>query len=271
MDNKLKSYINRNFLFIYIFYSIVFIGWQLASFIYIYSSMDQVLITNRLLSVSFYQVYLIGIAILLTLLMVFLNGFVNSESAGFQILTRRQMILQSIYIAMIFTDYLLMKSTFHLQVIELIVFLLSLWVLKQWGSNFFNSKRPEWQHPTTYGSVFSSAVLSGCALLSIFHFNGVDHSRIHTIILILLVVEVLILYARFQYLSKASPHTNQIARKLFGSQILLFGLRIIVGIFMPAIFIIFRMIKNGEPVEGIGVLILIGTALDRYLFLDTDK
>jgi hypothetical protein len=87
--------------------------------------------------------------------------------------------------------------------------------------------------------------------------------------MILLGFELLILYARFNYLAKHSQATNKLARLLMSRHLLPFGMRIIVGIFMPLIFIINDYLIKGETMGGVAILILLGTFSERYLFIIT--
>ena len=89
------------------------------------------------------------------------------------------------------------------------------------------------------------------------------------VLITLLLFDLLILYARFQYLSTAEPATIQKARELMGSHLLFFGTRIIIGIFMPLIFILYSLLIGKTETEGIAVLILVGLLLERYLFFRT--
>ena len=140
---------------------------------------------------------------------------------------------------------------------------------QKWGSVFYNSKIPGWIHPTTHGTFFVSAPLIGCSLVGIFNLIPSDTSLLQYFLLILLILELFIVYARFKYLSKSNQTTIQIARKLMGSQLLYFGSRIIIGIFMPAIFILYVIFIEESKVQGLEFLILFGTIIDRFLFINT--
>ena len=86
-------------------------------------------------------------------------------------------------------------------------------------------------------------------------------------ILILLIFDTLILYSRFRYLSKFSSATNRIARRLLGPYLLYFGSRVIVGIFMPIIYLIYALIFSTITIKGTGILLLVGTFLGWALFI----
>jgi DMSO reductase anchor subunit len=155
-----------------------------------------------------------------------------------------------------------------LEVFELITFIFAIWVLKRWGTVFYHSKVAAWKHPTTHGSFFVSGLLNGVALLSLLHLQEVKSGTLYFILVILLAFDLLIVFARFQYLAKSGEMTNRIARSLMGRQILYFGSRIIIGIFMPAIFILYNIIRGEGDLKGVEILILLGTLIDRYLFVD---
>jgi len=124
-------------------------------------------------------------------------------------------------------------------------------------------------HPTTHGSFFVTALLIGCVLMSIFNLVSTDSSTLYYFLLGLLTVDLFIVYARFQYLTNSSQATIQIARKLMGNHLLYFGARILLGIFMPAVFILYMVLINGEEVKGVEILILVGTSIDRFLFVNS--
>jgi DMSO reductase anchor subunit len=181
------------------------------------------------------------------------------------------MILQGLFLIIIFLNIALLKNNIHFNVLELGTFLFALWLLFRWGSIFFHSNRPGWHHPTTHGTFYTSAFVSGCALLDIFNLINIQDSNLKYLILVLLALELFILYSRFHFLSTYNQETNRIAKELFSSLFLFFGTRIIIGIFMPAIFIFYTLLFTGKDVEGIAVLILMGTLMERYLFVLTGE
>jgi DMSO reductase anchor subunit len=183
----------------------------------------------------------------------------------------KQIMVQNIFLVIIFFNYLSSTLNVHLEVFELIAFLFSIWVIKRWGAVFYHSKALAWQHPTTYGSFVVTSILGGMALLGLFNLQGLNLQFSYIILVILLAFDLLIVFARFQYLSKTGIGTNQVARDLMGSQILYFGSRIIIGIFMPAIFILYNLLIKEGDIIGVELLILVGILIDRFLFINTVK
>jgi DMSO reductase anchor subunit len=178
-------------------------------------------------------------------------------------------MVQNIFLFILFINYLTIIWKIHLDVFELISFILAIWVLKRWGSVFYDSRVVTWRHPTTHGAFFVAALLCGCALVSLFDLTPMDSSLLYFFILILLLFDLFIVFARFQFLSKSGEITNRIARNLMGNQILYFGSRIIIGIFMPAIFILYNIFISDNDMKGVELLILVGTMLDRFLFISS--
>jgi len=242
----------------YIYYSNLLLGWQLVSFVYLYQSTSSAEILNRLTQWVTFQPYLIGIGALITIIMLIIHRF--SPIVHLQHIQGlpKHVMVQNVFLALLFINYLTIVLKFHLEVFELISFFFAIWVLIRWGSVFYHSKVQSWQHPTTHGSFFVSGLLNGLALLSLFHLGGVESFTLYIILVILLSFDLLIIFARFQYLSKSGDVTKQIARNMMGKQILYFGSRIIIGIFMPAIFILYMMLIAKEEIIGVGLLILVG-------------
>jgi hypothetical protein len=253
----------------YVYYADLLIGWQIVSFIYIYQSTDAGAILIRLEKCSVFQPYLIGIGALITILLLVLHRLSPIIQLQQMLGLPKQVMIQNIFLVILFINYLAIQLNSHLDAFELIAFFFAIWILKRWGSVFYNAKMAGWMHPTTHGTFFVVALLNGCALVSIFNLAGIGSSNLQHFLLILLAFDLFIVYARFQYLSKSGQTTNRIARKLMGTQILSFGTRIIIGIFMPAIFILYMILVNGGEVKGVGILILAGTLIDRFLFVNS--
>jgi len=261
-----KSFSDSLFSF-YVYYSSLLLGWQITSFIYLYQSTVTEEISNRLLKWIVFEPYVIGIGAFITMvILIFFKISAHNHSKKILDL-QKQIKIQSFFLVILFFNYLAIIYNIHLDVFELFTFVFAIWILTKWGSVFYNTKRAGWRHPTTHGTFFVSAILIGCSLLSIFNLIPIDNSFTQSLLLFFLIFDLFIVYARFQYLSKSGEATIQIARKLMGPQILYFGSRIILGIFMPAIFILYMMLLKESDIRGVEVLILVGTFLDRSLFV----
>lgn len=181
----------------------------------------------------------------------------------------RQVFLQTIFIILLLLDYIFYRLSWHLHLFELMIFLLTIALIIRWGSLISAQPLTGWQHPTTYGSLVISTLLNGCALLTLITPMGDRETFLPTFLIVLLLMELLILFARFRYLSTHSQVTNGLARLLMSRYLFLFGTRIMVGIFMPLVFILYFYVIRGESMEGVAILILVGTFLERYLFIKT--
>ena len=271
MKKSLRDLAITNIFALFVYYSSILLGWQAVSFIYIYQSMDEKIIAERIDHWLIFQPSIIGIGCLLTILFFLIKKSSNDKKNRFSKDIKKQIYIQNFFLFFISLNYLLFKINYHLAVLELIAFLYGLLLLYRWGSVFFNANIASWHHPTTHGTFFISAALSGCALLNLFGLLSFDNTGLQYLLLILLAFELFILYARFQYLSSYSKDTVLIARKLMGPQILYFGLRIIIGIFMPAVFVLYSMLFSDGDLEGVSVLLLTGTLLERFIFIHTGR
>ena len=268
MTSPLLEKTSEGLFTVFVYYSNLLLGWQLASFAYLYHTTELLEISNRLTNWYEFQPFFLGIGVFVTIILLIIHKI--SPLQLFQQLQRvpKLLIFQNIFLILLFINYLMFLLDIHLQVFELISFLFAIWILRRWGSVFYHSKVQSWRHPTTYGTFFISGFLIGFSLLSLLRQIGIEAINLHLILGILLIFELLIVFARFQFLSKSGESTRRIARILMGSKILYFGSRIIIGIFMPGIFILYMIYVNGRDIQGIEVLILVGTVLDKYLFIN---
>jgi len=269
MQNYKVKIVSQGIFSFYVYYSTLILGWQIVSFIYLYQSTSAKEIFDRLDKWFVFEPYLIGVGALLTISLLILNRI--SPIIYLQQIRDlpKQIMFQNLLLVILFFNYLTIKLNFHLDVFELFAFIFALWILTKWGSIFYHTKIPGWMHPTTHGSFFVSALLVGCSLVSILSLTSIDTSILLYFLLILLAFDLFIVFSRFQYLSKFSQTTNLVARQLMGSHLLYFGTRIIIGIFMPAIFILYLILIDEGKVQEVEFLIIVGTLIDRFLFVNS--
>jgi len=130
---------------------------------------------------------------------------------------------------------------------------------------FYASGNIAWNHPTTQSAFYISAGLLGISQILIFQIF--DSTSWEYYILILLTIEVLRLFARFKFLSKASYETRMIAHSLLGKYGIYFGVRVVAGIFMPIAYTIYSLFTESQFLPGVGALIIIGEFLERLMFV----
>jgi hypothetical protein len=262
-----RNFLLRFILFIYIYIASTIYGWQILCFILSYLSGDMIEIHVRLIQWSQWQFFIILIGMVATLI----NGMVlyfnwKSIKSIFNRL-KSHFIGHSIFLLLLLINYVLLGSDWHVHLVELILIALALYLLIKTGWFFYQTRRNAWFHPTTYGGVFVSALLQGFAWILLLNPFEIDLIDLSYWILICLGFDLLILYARFRYLSRFNPETNKIARKLLGPYILFFGSRIIVGIFMPVVYVLYAIFISDITIRGTGILLLAGTFLQSMLFV----
>ena len=128
------------------------------------------------------------------------------------------------------------------------------------------SKYDSWNHPTTAGGIIEGTISLG-TIAGLWAFAGTDLSRVFAwIILIILVFEILTLWARFRYLSRWSYLTQETLQMLLGSHIALFGVRFIFGLIMPLVYIVWVLFISNLSLLPIILMIFVGELSERILF-----
>ena len=155
----------------------------------------------------------------------------------------------------------------HQNILELINFVIAILCLSQLSKLFYVKEKSAWYHPTTLGTFYISAILLGISQMIVFETVLSPFSGYAYFLLILLVIEVLRIFTRFKYLTKFSYETNMIARSLLGKYGIYFGVRVVAGIFMPFVYIIYALYANEKLFQGVGALIIIGEFIERLLFI----
>lgn len=263
----MKESLHDIFLSLFLYHISLLLGWLIVSFIFIYSPMKLEVINDALRHHMLIQPFWIGSGFIF--LTFYLISSKYSASHLFSDAITQLIVWQAVFLSLLLVNYLLYQVAWHIHVLELVVFLATIFLLLRWASVLSAIRQPGWHHSTTFGSVLVSTTLNGCALIIILIPQS-EHAKIlPAIVIILLLFELLIVYARFRFLSRYSQITNQLARLLMGRYLFLFGTRLMVGIFMPLVFISYFYYIKGETIEGAAVLILIGTFLERYLFVKT--
>ena len=130
------------------------------------------------LTPSVFQPYLIGVGALITILLLILHRLSPIIQLRKMQGLPKQVMIQNIFLLILFFNYLAIKLNSHLDAFELIAFFFAIWILKRWGSVFYNTKMAGWMHPTTHGTFFVVALLNGCALVSIFNLAGIGSSNL---------------------------------------------------------------------------------------------
>jgi hypothetical protein len=96
-----------------------------------------------------------------------------------------------------------------------------------------------------------------------------DYHTIGWFLLVILLVEMLAMFGRFRYLTRTSVETNRVARIHLTRYRILFGIRVIFGMFVPLVFITYYLFLSGPVFKSAAFLLIIGELIDKFLFVFT--
>ncbi len=267
---KSKKSIDNLIITIYSYTVTAFLGWQIFSFINVYFQLNQ----NRIqfsvqqwmgIQINYFPVTAVIVIALFVLL--FNRNVIKQKQFPINYFAfRMHIIYLSVLIAGAIVNYILHIYQMHQNIIELINFALAILCLSQFSKLFYVKEKSAWFHPTTLSTFYIAAALLGISQLLIFESINYPFTGYAYFLLVLLVIEVLRIFTRFKYLTKFSYETNIIARSLLGKYGIYFGVRVVAGIFMPFVYIIYALNANEKLFQGVGALLLIGEFIERLLF-----
>ncbi len=158
----------------------------------------------------------------------------------------------------------------ELKYFYLITFLLALNSLFQLAKAYtFSSTRPAWIHPTTFGNIIHGASGFGLGVcLLIFQASDLQITLIWLLIIVL-IMEGLIIWSRFSFLSRASVATRQTASMMLGSHLTLFGVRFIFGLIMPLVYLLWILFVHDLPIQPAALMVIVGELSEKILFFIT--
>ncbi|GAB4182972.1 MAG: hypothetical protein Kow00108_19920 [Calditrichia bacterium] len=130
---------------------------------------------------------------------------------------------------------------------------------------FYQSTIDSFNIPTTLSMPLLSILLSGMGIFIIAPFE--EYSVSTALLLIFLLFDLLTLIAGFKYLKEKSFIANQILKEYFTVYFIFLLLRVIVGIFLPLIFIIIHFFSSASGIVIIGPFLIFGQLIKIYLFL----
>ncbi len=269
MNDQYK--LEKFYLTIYSYLITLFLGWQIFSFINIYFQLND----NRI-QFSFHQwmgvqqSYLPIIIIVIILISIFLITNKSIKQKKYPInykAFKLHLTWLSVLILGAVTNYILYIFQLQQNILELINLIVAILCLNQLSKIFYVKEKSAWYHPTTQSTFYISAALLGISQILILEMLNYSYSSYAYFILLILTLEILRIIARFKYLTKFSYETNMIARSLLGRYGIYFGVRVVAGIFMPIVYIIYALYANEKLFQGVGALLLIGEFIERLLFV----
>ena len=247
------------------------VGTLVLKIFLIYWNTDEDLIHSYLIKWYDFQQYYIGvvfIACLLFFILISVNSAVKKEVYGLNITyLRYHLIVQSFLIASLLLSHLSLSYSFHFNLLELISVLLALISLFLLSNGFYYSTRHSWRTNSTRWGFFYSALLIGYGfLINLESVNLNLRSAAYTII-VLLCLELGRLVLRFRFLYLHSHETHSILRMLLGKYLIYFGVRTIVGIFIPVVYIIYGLLTHIQFIKLVGILLLLGEFMEKVLLI----
>jgi hypothetical protein len=263
-----KEKIYRYVFLIYLFLSMVLIGWQFWAFVTIYGSAQENLIPVRLdVFMQSLPAFLIpGMIIILicgTVLFIARRPFDLLNITFF----KYHYISLCIYFILLLLDYILFRASCHYNIMELIITIFGLMAVYAGGMAHLKSDLVIYHHPTLMGSQVVHTALAGLAAFLLMSPLSEYAAFQPGWFLALIFLDMFIVLGHFRFLSAAGSETRLIARQLLGKYIFLFGARLIVGIFIPLVLVIYSIFSDRIELSGAAALVLIGIFLQRAIFI----
>lgn len=252
---------------VYIYCSIAFYGWQVIKFIIVYSNLNESAISDRLIRGIEWQPQIIAALFVFNIVVFSLRKSILLLLKPDQKRFLLHLKIQLAVLGLNLLNTVLVEHSVQIHFLQLLGVSLVVWSILLLGFQFYYALNPAWQHPTTIGAMVISAMLLGVSFIAVTRQFEPEIIIPVEYFIFLILFDVFVLFARFKFLSKASRDTIQIARRLMGSLLLFTGIRIILGIFIPLVYCIFMLISGQHFTRGIGLMIIIGVLLDRFLFI----
>ncbi|MGD9487804.1 MAG: hypothetical protein AB7W47_07260 [Calditrichaceae bacterium] len=175
----------------------------------------------------------------------------------------------SVLILFMYGFYLFNKAGINIKIVELAAAGYGIYLFYRFQDALVKDGLPAWRHPTTATNIMAGLAKTGISAL-IWVFRGPEmQNLIANMILTVLLLEILIIYARFKFLTKRSAETYQTARIMMMQHNFLFALRIIIGLFIPLIYVAYHFLGKIESFYFIGMFLVLGELLERFLFVYT--
>jgi hypothetical protein len=261
-----------NFYFTIFSYTItLFLGWQIFSFINVYFQLNESRIQftfQQWMEIQISYLPAVITVIIIFCILLIANKSIQQKMYSVNYKAFKMLLIWLLFLIIgSFTNYILFIFQLQQNFLELINLIFAILSLIQLSKLFFTKEKLSWYHPTTISTFYISVALLGISQMLVFETLNKPYTGYAYLLLILLTLEVLRIFARFKYLTKSSYETNQIARSLLGRYGIYFGVRVVAGVFMPIVYIIYALYANEKLFQGVGALLLIGEFIERLMFV----
>lgn len=256
---------SKNWLFLYSLIAVISCGLFLGLFFFVYTVVDP---RGQQHLYSQYYENLIYIAGFFTLLLVpvVIRYRTNMQKIAYpvwQLRLKSNVYGLLSYLVLIYIIYLLGRSGHPVKIIELFTAFLAIYLIYTFQNELVLDGYPAWQHLATTLNI--GVALGKMALVAIIVW--MDYKYLTSLILIVILADALIVFARLRYLGHAAPEAQQASRMILMYYNVAFGARIILGIFIPLVYVGYQYLGGFGGTRAIAVFLVMGELLERYLFV----
>jgi hypothetical protein len=143
--------------------------------------------------------------------------------------------------------------------------LVFLWIFAR--SYELSPDHPVWNHPTTSGGIIQGTFATGLSIGLGLYPESQLQNTLGRWLLIVLVLEILTLWSRVRFLSRANLNTRTSLKTILGSHLILFGIRFIFGLIMPLVYLLWVLLLSSSiPLQPVILMVLVGEISERILF-----
>jgi len=260
-----KEMFLKQWLFLYSLAVEAAVGVYLAIFLIVYNKLN--LQISAVLLQKYYASFLV-LAGIVTLIMAPLYIFylLIKNQSGLPLWytgLKKNALYLFVSVVLLYLLYLLHTQGIHLRIVELILAFGFMYIAYTFQNTLLLHGYPAWQNITT-----SFNVLIGIGKTMIITWVIVYHVYdLQGWISAFLIFELFVLFWRLKLLNRQRAETKQSVRYLLVNHSLLFGSRLIIGLFIPLVFDLYQcFIPNGRATAIEMLFILFGELLERYLF-----
>lgn len=257
---------------IYLLGQMTVIGTYLILFLVTYLTFEESLFSSRYITFARgTRVLLLSGGLLLLLHMIFIRKmkvFNTIVHSGWITIKNYGIYLFFSFLGLLGLSLLLhtINSPVHLlNLFLMLLILVFLWIFSR--DYELSPNHSAWNHPTTSGGIIQGTAAIGLSIgLGVFPEPQLQRA-LGWWLLMVLVLEILTLWSRFRFLSRANLNTRSALKTILGSHLVLFGIRFIFGLIMPLAYLLWVLLLSSSiPLHPVMLMVLVGEISERILF-----
>lgn len=260
-----KERFAKDWLFLYSVALVFAAGTFLAQFFYIYSITDIAIQKQLIVRYCESLLYTAGFCTLIItpIAILYQNNQKKYEFPIWQFKLRYNFYGFFILLILLYGIYLLYKFDLSIKIIDFLAAVLAVYLVYSFQAKLVVYGCPAWKHPTTTTNIIAGVVKAGVVVLILL----MNVQNIAWFILAVLIFEILVIFARFKFLNSYSLESRQTSRLLLTRYNILFGARMIVGLFIPLVYAGYSLIGQIQSLRFIAIFLALGELIERYLFV----